>query len=134
MRRPKELTRIGAAPLLFSNEAAGASAAKAADLLRAGSRQGSAKACPRRGDTSRSQPKQAGGSCLTEEGGQMTHHDSAAHMDQLKHEASLCPSCEKRTGRLFGIMLKGPEKTLTYQCADCKQQWPVIELLPPNND
>ena len=64
----------------------------------------------------------------------MTQPDSATHMDQSKHGASVCPSCEKQSGRLFSVTLKGPVKTLTYQCGDCKQQWPMIDYCPDPSD
>jgi hypothetical protein len=64
----------------------------------------------------------------------MTQPDLAVHTDQLKDGTAFCPFCEKGSGRLFSVALKGPTRTLTYQCADCKQLWPVSDHYPGLHD
>jgi transposase-like protein len=64
----------------------------------------------------------------------MMQPESAAHVNCLTDGNPRCPSCEKRTGRLFSVALKGSVKTLTYRCVDCNQQWLVIDFSPGATD
>ena len=64
----------------------------------------------------------------------MTQPKSAVHVSRMTDGNALCPSCEKRAGRLFSVALKGSVKTLTYRCVDCNQQWPVIDFSPAASD
>ena len=64
----------------------------------------------------------------------MTQPELVSDMERPTAEAPLCPSCSKGTGRLFSVTLKGTVRTLTYQCEDCRQPWPVIDHWPGPND
>ena len=121
----------------MKHEKDGASVAKVADLLRAGARDGRPEDRLRSAfETVDARGKKAGRSCLTWEGEMvMQQPDLAAHADRLENRAAaLCPVCKKRTGRLFSVALKGSERTLTYQCVDCKRPWPVVDYSPGPND
>ena len=58
----------------------------------------------------------------------------AALKDRATDGTLPCPFCEKGSGRLCSVALKGTKKTLTYECVDCKQPRPVIDYCPFPND
>ena len=64
----------------------------------------------------------------------MTQPDVATPTDRVTKGTPLCPFCQKPTGRLFSVALKGSQRTLTYRCVDCKRPWPVVDYSPGPND
>ena len=56
--------------------------------------------------------------------------DSAVRGEEVTDVTRLCPNCSTLTARLFSVALKRSERTLTYHCAKCKQEWSVIDFCP----
>ena len=60
----------------------------------------------------------------------MMQPDSAIGGEHVTDATRLCPNCGTLTARLFSVALKRSERTLTYLCAECKQEWSVIDFCP----
>ena len=60
----------------------------------------------------------------------MMQPDSVNGVEYVTDATRLCPTCSTLTARLFSVALKRSERTLTYYCAECKQEWSVIDFSP----
>jgi len=60
----------------------------------------------------------------------MMQPDSAIDVERVTDATRLCPKCHTVTARLFSVALKQSERTLSYQCTECKLEWSVVDFSP----